>query len=215
MDKPILIGLLGQAGSGKDTVADLFCREAEPSSSIVQKIALADPLKRFCAEVFDWPQEILYGPSELRNKEDPRYKRNSEEGPPYLTARWALQRLGTEWGRDMYPDIWIDTGIRTWRKSTADVCIITDVRFVNEAAKIYQEGGLVWRITRPTLTKAAFAQHASEQEMLSPAMDRYVTYEINNCGTIEDLRDDINELAIPMLFARGMAKTWVDNERKK
>jgi len=66
----MIIGLLGQAGSGKDTVADFLVRD----HSFV-KVALADPLKRICRDVFDFTDEQLWGPSEKRNAPDKRYPR--------------------------------------------------------------------------------------------------------------------------------------------
>lgn len=64
----MIIGLCGQAGVGKDTVADFLVK----NHGFV-KVALADPLKRICREVFDFSDEQLWGPSSERNKPDPRY----------------------------------------------------------------------------------------------------------------------------------------------
>lgn len=124
----MLVGICGQAGSGKDTVADYLCR----NHSFV-KVAFADPLKRICREVFDFSDEQLWGPSEKRNEPDERYVRgwtvpgggavlpfewavptNPGEKPKavYLTSRYALQTLGTEWGRNCYPNVWVAYAIR-------------------------------------------------------------------------------------------------------
>lgn len=65
----MLIVLCGQAGSGKDTVADMLC---ELDDSMV-KVSLADPLKRFCMEVFNFTEGQLWGPSEQRDMPDVRY----------------------------------------------------------------------------------------------------------------------------------------------
>lgn len=58
----------GSANSGKDTVAD---RLVEKHGFV--KVALADPMKRFCMEVYDFSEEQLWGPSEKRNAPDERY----------------------------------------------------------------------------------------------------------------------------------------------
>ena len=63
-----IVGVTGQAGSGKDTVADRLVEEHG-----YMKIALADPLKRFGHVVFGFTPEQLWGPSEMRNKMDKRY----------------------------------------------------------------------------------------------------------------------------------------------
>lgn len=111
----MIIGLCGQAGSGKDTVADILVKDHH-----FVKVALADPLKRICKEVFDFTDEQLWGASEKRNGGDPRYPREEKipgDGPymeamSFLSPRYALQQLGTEWGRDCYPNVWIDYALR-------------------------------------------------------------------------------------------------------
>jgi len=65
-----LIGVAGAAGSGKSTVASVLVEK----HGFVE-VALADPLKRFCAEVFDWEHDALWGPSEARNVPDQRLPR--------------------------------------------------------------------------------------------------------------------------------------------
>ena len=64
-----LTALVGQANSGKDTVAGYFVN----NHNFVQ-VALADPLKRLGSKVFEFTEEQLWGPSEYRNALDPRYK---------------------------------------------------------------------------------------------------------------------------------------------
>lgn len=67
MSFPLVI-VCGQAGSGKDTVGDHLARTANGIT-----LGLADPMKRFAAELFGYSQEQLFGPSEERNKIDPRF----------------------------------------------------------------------------------------------------------------------------------------------
>lgn len=125
----MILGVCGMAGSGKDTVADILVKEHG-----FAKVALADAMKRFLfRDVFHFTEEQLWGPSEARNALDKRFPR--EHGPwtkdgycgccgiendsdmprvqCYLTPRYALQQLGTEWGRAMYENVWIDEVIRT------------------------------------------------------------------------------------------------------
>lgn len=112
----MIIGICGPAGSGKDTVADYIARNHKGV-----KVALADPLKRICKMVFGFTDNQLWGPSSARNEVDLRHQRpghtftNSTEcaccgnaTAPfcYLTCRYALQLLGTEWGRHCLPDVW-------------------------------------------------------------------------------------------------------------
>jgi len=126
-----IIGIAGRAGAGKDTVADLLVK----NHSFV-KVACADAMKKFCQEMFDFSTDQLWGPSSRRNEPDKRYPRShewtpiardlkvcdccgvnnerrfnkiSDEVPQcFLTPRFALQQLGSEWGRRMYPDVRIN-----------------------------------------------------------------------------------------------------------
>ena len=127
----MIIGLCGQAGAGKDTVADFLVK----NHSFV-KVALADVLKRAAKEFFDFSDEQLWGPSSERNKPDPRYRRKPLQSRGlfqqsveevqdigdqesfgvtdglYLTPRHALQQLGTEFGRACYSDVWVNYALR-------------------------------------------------------------------------------------------------------
>ena len=110
----MLIGVTGQcvdsfgrkriAGAGKDVVAKRLMDYHKFVS-----IAWADPLKRFCKEVYDFSDEQLWGESDLRILPDKRYPRPNGG---FLTPRFALQSIGTEWGRNCYLNTWVDYGIR-------------------------------------------------------------------------------------------------------
>lgn len=120
-----IIGIVGKAGSGKDAVADILVK----NHGFV-RVALADPMKRFLRDVFQFSDEQLWGPSEKRNEADRRFPRKHStavyhgesceccglnlwqahgvETQCYLTPRFALQQLGTEWGRAMSEDVSIN-----------------------------------------------------------------------------------------------------------
>jgi hypothetical protein len=97
-----VIGLSGRAGAGKDTAADILIKQFG-----FVKISLADEMKRICARIYGWGQDRLWGPSERRNLPDP------DLGG--LTARKALQHLGTEWGRAMYENTWVNLALHYTR----------------------------------------------------------------------------------------------------
>jgi hypothetical protein len=113
-----IIGIAGRARAGKSTAASVLVKEFG-----FVEVCLADPLKRICKEVFAFTDEQLWGPSEYRNAPDMRYPRHNgdlsttskvlAQWPLYLTPRYALQTLGTEWGRKCYRDVWVDLAIRT------------------------------------------------------------------------------------------------------
>lgn len=179
-----IIALTGLAGSGKSTVARLM----SPSAS---EVAFAEPLKRFCGEVFGFTQEELYGPSSARERPSSRFTRPT--GEP-LTPRFALQTLGTEWGRNCDVDVWAKAGVARARALMAMTgerrCVITDLRFVNEARLVLEAGGEVWRVRRGVVPVLAHL-HESESGVWSTEMTALVTREIDNSGTLEQLAEAV------------------------
>ena len=70
-----------------------------------------------------------------------------------------MQTLGTEWGRALAPDLWVEM----WAASIVglDRVVADDVRFDNEVAAVRALGGIVVEVRRPGIAKPAGA-HASE-----------------------------------------------------
>lgn len=122
----MLLGLLGEAGAGKDTAADWIVKTHNGV-----KVALADSIKRYCQDAYNFSEDQLWGPSSARNRPDERYPRKHtfrdnvcvccgfkwsvSEAPPqcFLTPRYALQIAGTEFGRHCFPDTWVNVTLRT------------------------------------------------------------------------------------------------------
>ncbi len=123
-----IIGITGQAGSGKDTVADHLVQRHG-----YVKIALADPIKRLGREVFGFTDDQLWGPSEKRNAHDKRYDYfcsirpgGAKFGPKtplecaakdcnagWYSAAKAFQAYADEWLADVLPGGDLDL-LYTW-----------------------------------------------------------------------------------------------------
>ncbi len=210
-EKPsMLIGISGLANSGKDTAADFLVGRY----SFV-KTSFADPMKKIAREAFGFSDEQLYGPSEARNAPDTRYPR--EHGPfdvsggrcrccsvdiflldergasrpqCYLTPRFALQQLGTAWGRTCYPNVWVELAIRN---AEGDV-VIPDVRFKNEVEGLRAAGAYLVRIVRPDAgLKGSAGQHVSETEQASMPNSMFDAVIQNNRG-LRELEEAITDL---------------------
>jgi hypothetical protein len=173
-----IIGICGAAGSGKDTVADILAARYG-----FAKLGLADPMKKFLRELYDFTTDQLWGPSASRNAPDHRYPREhstsvyhgercdccganlweQEIKQCYLTPRFALQRLGTEWGRSMHSATWISYLIRKapYIVTEGTGVAVSDIRFPNELQAIRNAGGRIWHRPGGGLTGSAGA-HASE-----------------------------------------------------
>lgn len=191
----LLIGLVGRARAGKDTVAGILKETGYSSNDRHidrewELISFAAPIKKFCEATFKFTYAQLYG--EDKEKPDLRYPR--ADGT-YLTSREAMQKVGTEVGRSCYPNIWIELGIERANEAMAKGgnAVITDVRFVNEAQSVKLAGGLVWRIFRPSADDVR-TEHPSETEMNSPEMEKLIDRVICNDGTLEDLKAAVHLL---------------------
>lgn len=188
----LVIAIHGRAGSGKDTFADMLQQFFLAAYLPVFKMALADPLKRVCKEVFDFTDEQLWGPSHKRNEPDVRYLRKGPDGEEYLTPRVALQLCGTEFGRACCPDIWCMNHQREVKRAS-DVnrnvtVLVPDVRFPNEVAHFRRTGALLVKIVRPLTddqaTSVGILEHESERGLADDLFD----YVFMNDRSLDELQ---------------------------
>lgn len=178
---PRIIAIAGHKRSGKSTVA-AHLRDRYG----FQVIALADPIKAACREIFGWTTEHTDGA--LKETIDERYG---------LSPRQAMQHLGTEWGQfglsGAFPRFAERTERGLWvRRLLAGISgdvVVPDVRFLHEAGALGERGAVIWRICRPDCRGDA---HASEAEVDRIAADA----EIENCGTLADLLARVDELML-------------------
>lgn len=132
----LIIGLTGNAGSGKSTAAALLRQYYR-----LERFAFADRLKEVCWEAFEpmgIPREAFYGSK--AEKEQPREELNGKSG------RDILVEVG-QYGRSVVDDLWIrslDPVVRTAKVGV----VIEDVRYPNECEYIRQLGGIIIRLVR-------------------------------------------------------------------
>ncbi len=120
--KPMVIGISGKAGSGKDTLGKYLCEEYR-----CLHYYFAKPLKEGAKIMF------AYTDDQIANKEVPIE-------PWGISPRKIWQLLGTEVGRGIDPAIWIKNAEMFIHKHPGRTVIITDVRFDNEAIFIRNRG---------------------------------------------------------------------------
>ncbi len=209
----MIIGISGLANSGKDTAADFLVGRYS-----FKKTSFADPMKKIAREVFGFSDEQLYGPSEARNAPDKRYPREhgpyvdckctccglytgaytlpemmaaEKTHPCYLTPRFALQQLGTAWGRTCYPNVWVELAIRNADRGDT---VIPDVRFKNEVDGLRAAGAYLVRIVRPDAgLKGSAGQHVSETEQASMPNSMFDAVIRNDRG-LRELEEAVTDL---------------------
>lgn len=169
LDDYKVIGLAGVARVGKTTTADIF-----EKTFGVYPIAFADPIKSMIREMD--PSIPWY-----------KYEENKEEIIPELgvSLRFLYQTLGTEWGRNLVrPQIWTEVLQRTVERNS-DLFLVTDVRYVNEADWVRDQGGLIIHVHKES--PAEVRAHSSEAGVDIVVGDQH----IYNNGTIQDLEEFI------------------------
>ena len=173
----MLIGLTGNAGSGKDTVARYL-----ESKYGFWSISFAGPIKDMICALLGCTREQL---EDREWREQPL----SHEVFGAKSPRQLMQTLGTEWGRHVvHKDIWVNKALETARLMSNPNIVITDVRFDNEAFAIHDDDGIVIRINRKDAQ--AVAAHASEAGVSGELID----HNLYNDSTFEALHFQIDEL---------------------
>lgn len=208
-----IIVIQGFIGSGKDTLADILLNKYKGV-----KLSFASTLKDIVSIIFNWNRNLLEGST----KESREWREQVDEwwskrlNIPNLTPRWVLQHLGTDVFRNKFHnDIWIaslENKIQNLSKDL-EMIVITDCRFSNEIeclrtmSQNLNNKVVFIKITNNKTPKDINGNtewvknyiendiipqgiHQSEYMWLKNSFD----YEIQNTGTIEQLKNSINTI---------------------
>lgn len=185
---PRIIGLMGYAQSGKDTVGkilgDLYGHG---------RVSFADPLRDVAYEsnpTIDWDTgSVVLGP-QVRGQPGPVRLQEVVDAIGWDAAkkrfplvREYLQDLGVGARKVFGYDFWIEQA--NYKVQRQPRTVITDVRFQNEIDYVRQNRGELWRIERPGV--GPVNAHVSEQEWTQVVPDHV----IENNGTIQELSQQI------------------------
>ena len=196
----MIIGLIGLINSGKGTVGSMLIEQG------FQHESFANSLKDATASIFNWDRAMLEGDTSASRAQRETVDEwwNERLQIPDFTPRVALQILGTDILRNhFHENIWV-LSMEARIKDAKQNVVITDVRFPNEVRIIRELGGKIVRIKRgddPEWFSLAASDHesmpviypnvhASEYSWAGTTPD----YLIDNKGTIEDLREIVNDL---------------------
>lgn len=159
-----IIGLVGNIGNGKGTVADIL---VETHGFV--KESFANSVKDSCAAIFGWNRAMLEGDTtESRAwREQPDEWWSKKFGYDF-SPRYALQLMGTEAGRNVFhSDLWVHTVLRRIHLNPDKNYVLADVRFPNEIKAIIDSGGKIVRVKRgldPEWFACAHKQNTTPQE---------------------------------------------------
>lgn len=214
----MLIGLSGKKTSGKDTICTII--EAidvyhntifKPDVSLIDFVHQClfekrlDSLAAFRDIVTSWDREsfakklrrCLYTIVNddrifaLDDKTKNELSTIKDAEGNYYTIRQLLQKFGTEVGRNISPNIWVDALMNDYKKAKLDGYekdwIVTDVRFENEAKAIRENNGILIRVNRNT--------GFNDTHLSETALDNYKEFDlvIDNNGTIDELIKKVYE----------------------
>ncbi|MBJ3776414.1 P-loop NTPase family protein [Acuticoccus mangrovi] len=151
---PAAVGLAGPGGVGKSTTA-----RALAASMPFVVVPISTPIKAMMQALYE---AFGVDGETIRRKLDGDLKRVPCAVLGGRTPTYAMQTLGTEWGRNLIAtDLWV----RWWRREAADcvaaglVPVNDSVRFAEEADAVHELGGVVVGLAgRGDLA----ADHASE-----------------------------------------------------
>ena len=176
--KPRLVGLCGDIGSGKSTVA----RYLQQSHGYRSK-SFAAALKHTVLDVFGplgMQSKHVFGTQEEKDEVLPGIV--NHEGH-YQTGRKILQHIGTEGFRFVDPDVWVKHLLGSLEMDGGRT-VVEDVRFPNEVVAIHDYRGIVIEVRKVGGPEHADHCHASDTAWKGSRRDYTVLSEHGDLPTL-------------------------------
>jgi hypothetical protein len=139
-----IIAFSGRKQSGKSTAGEFLSSFIGINNiSLSHKIySFADPLKQdICINILGMTHTQCYGSDDDKNTLT-NLVWNGEE----LTARRAMEVIGTNIFRQIKTQVWVEATLNKIAREQFDLAIIVDCRFPNESDAILDSGGYVIRL---------------------------------------------------------------------
>jgi hypothetical protein len=157
MMSDLFIGLCGKKGSGKSYVAENM-RDLRGAK-----------ITRFADTLKDMMRVMGFNEGQINGN----LKEVACDMLNGKTPRYAMQTLGTEWGRNLlHENIWVDMLVAKANKETG-IVVVDDVRFPNEIKAIRENGGVVAWVERVSVYEGD-DEHASETSVSAADCDVWI-----------------------------------------
>jgi hypothetical protein len=167
MVAPKIIGLVGRARTGKDTVAHLF-------TNTHRVVRFAQPVKDAVKVLYGWNDDDVE--SGIKDHIDPKWG---------FSPRSAMVHMAQTTRMFAMNDFFVKRLFENWDGRTP--IVIADVRYKHEVDAIHAKGGITIKITREGVTR-------HESEFTVDELE--TTYQVTNDGSLDGLRRQIHSLGL-------------------
>ena len=136
-----IIAFSGRKQSGKSTAADYIKSVIDRHNlKISHRIySFADPLKQdICMNILGMTYEQCYGTDDDKNTTTDLTWNNNQ-----LTARAAMEIIGTDIFRSLKNSVWVDATINKIKRDNLDLAIIADCRFPTKSNLLKMQADLL------------------------------------------------------------------------
>jgi hypothetical protein len=171
LEKPIIYGITGRKGHGKDSVAKFLLKK----DSTFFVTHFGDAMKEMTTHIFGLTKDQLYDQTQkevpfpqplVLDLFVPAMKAETgldiqPVGKVATSPREVLQFFATEYVRHVQDDYWVQRLISTIKDKKR--ILVPDVRFPNEAAAIRAVGGKIVKVVKTDVVE--IGGHASEAEV--------------------------------------------------
>ena len=167
-----ILSFSGRKQSGKSTSADYIIslitqtdikiRENRHELNMSCKIySFADPLKQdICINILGLTYDQCYGSDDDKNTMTDLWWDGVQ-----LTAREAMEIIGTKIFRALKTNVWADATINKIKKENVDLAIISDCRFPNEVESVKNSGGINIRLDLDPFHSNSISENSLDQDV--------------------------------------------------
>lgn len=194
--KTKILAFSGRKQSGKSTAAQYIESLITYHGLNIhyRTYSFADPLKQdICMNILGLTYEQCYGSDDDKNT-----LTDLEWNGERLTARQAMEIIGTDIFRKLKNNVWVDATISKIQKDNLDLAIIPDCRFPNEVDTILDNGGCVVRLDLDPFNAQSNSESALDKHKYDWSKFSYV---VPNSGMTIDGK---NEAILRFLSDKGI-----------